>query len=168
MRAFRRRFRARFEGDITRMSVYRGVSEGMAPPGIEFYLPLFYEATAQISDYLPIDAVVAGDADLDAALQRAWEGIGARYEDRRHDIERPLLPPGEALHLGRPSALADRSPRASGCCASSASPAAVTRRAIDATTRLATTAPPDFRLDVRAAQPLAPLTMLPRQRLAGY
>jgi transcription-repair coupling factor (superfamily II helicase) len=37
VRAFRRRYRARFEGDITRMSVYRGVSEGIAPPGIEFY-----------------------------------------------------------------------------------------------------------------------------------
>ena len=49
VRAFRRRFRERFEGDITRMSVYRGVSEGIAPPGIEFYLPLFFESTATIA-----------------------------------------------------------------------------------------------------------------------
>ena len=58
VRAFRRRYRARFEGDITRMSVYRGVSEGIAPPGIEFYLPLFFDATAMISDYLPDDAII--------------------------------------------------------------------------------------------------------------
>ena len=97
VRAFRRRYRERFDGDITRMSVYRGVSEGIAPPGIEFYLPLFFETTAQITDYVPADAVIASDADLDSALERAWEAIGARYEDRRHDIERPLLPPAEAF-----------------------------------------------------------------------
>src|SRR5579863_3180144 len=71
VRAFRRRFRERFEGDITRMSVYRGVSEGIAPPGIEFYLPLFFDGTATITDYIPVDAVIASGADLDTALDRA-------------------------------------------------------------------------------------------------
>jgi transcription-repair coupling factor (superfamily II helicase) len=94
---FRRRYRARFEGDVTRMPIYRGVSEGIAPPGIEFYLPLFFEATARITDYLPPQLVVASDCDIGTALEVAWEGIAARYEDRRHDIERPLLPPAEAF-----------------------------------------------------------------------
>src|SRR3984957_7827368 len=97
VKAFRRRHRARFEGDVTRMPIYRGVSEGIAPPGIEFYLPLFFDATAQITDYLPPQLVVAGDCDIGDALARAWEGIAVRYEDRRHDIERPLLPPAEAF-----------------------------------------------------------------------
>ena len=59
VREFRRRFRLRFSGDVTRMSVYRGVSEGLAPPGIEFYLPLFFERTASLMDYLPADLVFA-------------------------------------------------------------------------------------------------------------
>ena len=39
------------------------------------------------------------------ALERAWEGHPdtARYEDRRHDIERPLLPPGEVFDRTPPS-----------------------------------------------------------------
>jgi len=154
VRAFRRRFRARFEGDITRMSVYRGVSEGIAPPGIEFYLPLFFDSTAQITDYVPPDAVVASDVGLHAALERAWEGIGSRYEDRRHDIERPLLPPNEAFV--EPAALhATLAARAS---------VSIERFAEGAPGHagahhdFASTAPPDFRLDARAAQPLAPLT----------
>ena len=53
VREFRRRFRLRFSGDVARLSVYRGVSEGLAPPGIEFYLPLFFEHTASLLDYLP-------------------------------------------------------------------------------------------------------------------
>jgi transcription-repair coupling factor (superfamily II helicase) len=160
VRAFRRRFRARFEGDITRMSIYRGVSEGIAPPGIEFYLPLFFDATAQITDYLPADAVLAADADVEVSLQRAWEGIGTRYEDRRHDIERPLLPPGEAFM--EPAALR---------AAIESRPGVAVERfgggepEAAADVRLfATAAPPDFRLDARAAQPLAPLTSF----LASY
>ncbi len=97
VKAFRRRYRTRFDGDVTRMPIYRGVSEGIAPPGIEFYLPLFFDTTAQIADYLPAQAVIASDLDLESALERGWEAIGVRYEDRRHDIERPLLPPAEAF-----------------------------------------------------------------------
>src|ERR1700689_2196406 len=104
VKAFRRRYRARFEGDVTRMPIYRGVSEGIAPPGIEFYPPLFFDATAQITDYLPQRLVLASDCDIGDALEHAWQGIGARYEDRRHDIERPLLPPAEAFIA--PAALA--------------------------------------------------------------
>ncbi len=156
VRGFRRRFRARFEGDISRMSIYRGVSEGIAPPGIEFYLPLFFEATANITDYLPAGAIIASDLAIEAALARAWEAIGARWEDRRHDIERPLLAPAEAfvepLELRAPlqshaSVFIER-------FADSASESAGTIASHD----FATTAPPEFRLDVRAAQPLAPLT----------
>ena len=55
-REFRRRFRNRFEGDPTRSAIYRGVRQNMAPPGIEFYLPLFFERTATLFEYLPAAA----------------------------------------------------------------------------------------------------------------
>jgi len=95
VREFRRRFRTRFEGDPNRTTIYRGVSEGLAPAGIEFYLPLFFEETATLLDYLPANAVIVHDAALPAALDKAWSGIETRYEDRRHDIERPVLAPVE-------------------------------------------------------------------------
>ena len=95
VREFRRRFRTRFEGDPNRTTIYRSVSEGLAPAGIEFYLPLFFEQTATLLDYLPANAVIVRDAALPAALDKAWSGIATRYEDRRHDIERPVLAPAE-------------------------------------------------------------------------
>ncbi|MGH8285949.1 MAG: CarD family transcriptional regulator, partial [Steroidobacteraceae bacterium] len=95
VRGFRRRFRTRFEGDPMQTSVYRGVSEGLAPPGIEFYLPLFHDTTASLFDYLPDDAVIAHDAGLETRLERAFADIEQRYEDRRHDLERPVLAPHE-------------------------------------------------------------------------
>src|SRR5215203_1927255 len=58
VKAFRLRYRKRFEGDPTRSVIYRGVSDGLAPPGIEFYLPLFFDTTDTLLDYLPKDTVV--------------------------------------------------------------------------------------------------------------
>ena len=154
VKAFRRRYRARFEGDVTRMPIYRGVSEGIASPGIEFYLPLFFETTADITDYLAQQVVVATDLDLQTALQGVWDDIGARYEDRRHDIERPLLPPSEVfVHPAEVQAALETHPMI-----------AIERFASSDLEEshlvhdFRTTAPPEFRLDARAAQPLAPLT----------
>jgi len=106
VRAFRRRYRTRFEGDPMQSAVYRGVSAGVAPAGIEFYLPLFFDATATLFDYLPRDAVVVHEAGVAQELDRAWRDIGARHEDRRHDIERPVVTPRE-LFL-EPRELAER------------------------------------------------------------
>ncbi len=49
VRDFRRRYRTRFEGDPNTSAIYRGVSEGLAPAGVEFYLPLFFEGDARRS-----------------------------------------------------------------------------------------------------------------------
>jgi transcription-repair coupling factor (superfamily II helicase) len=154
VKQFRRRYRSRFEGDVARMPIYRGISAGLAPPGIEFYLPLFFEATAHISDYLPREVVVASDLDLAKFLEQAWDGISARYEDRRHDIERPLLPPPEVfVEPGRVHEALATHPRVSIERFASADFEQAT-----CVHDFRTTAPPDFRLDARAAQPLAPLT----------
>jgi transcription-repair coupling factor (superfamily II helicase) len=154
VKAFRRRYRARFEGDVARMPVYRGVSEGIAPPGIEFYLPLFFDATAQITDYLPPQCVIVSDLDIPDTLERAWSSIGARYEDRRHDVERPLLPPEQAfIEPATVQTVLDAHP-----VISIERFAGPDLQAVPAAHDFHTTAPPEFRLDARAAQPLAPLT----------
>jgi len=95
IRDFRRRFRTRFEGDLTRMPLYRDVGEGLAPAGIEYYLPLFFESTTSLFDYLPDGSVVAIPAGHDDLLLTAWRDIEARYEERRYDIEHPVLAPAE-------------------------------------------------------------------------
>ena len=106
VRAFRRRYRTRFDGDPTRSAIYRGVTEGLAPPGIESYLPLFFDATATLFDFLPAEMVCVAAADLQVKLESAWQDVASRYEERRHDIERPLLGPEEWLL--KPSAIEDQ------------------------------------------------------------
>jgi transcription-repair coupling factor (superfamily II helicase) len=154
IKEFRRRFRTRFEGDPTKTAIYRGVSEGIAPAGVEFYLPLFFEGTATLFDYLPPNAVIVHDAALPGALIKNWEDIEARYEDRRHDIERPILRPAE-LFL-EPAELDARL----------ATFSSITLEAFKADTELQgpsenvrnfpTSAPRELRIDVRAEKPFAP------------
>ncbi|HQR49090.1 MAG TPA: CarD family transcriptional regulator, partial [Steroidobacteraceae bacterium] len=111
-RDFRRRYRTRFEGDLTRMTLYRDVGDGHAPAGIEYFLPLFFDATASLFDYLPPGAVVALPSDHRRLLDAAWASVEERYEERRYDIEHPVLAPAEAfLSPAEWSDAATRSPR---------------------------------------------------------
>jgi transcription-repair coupling factor (superfamily II helicase) len=95
IRDFRRRFRTRFEGDLTRMPVYRDVGDGLAPAGIEYFLPLFFESTSTLFDYLPDDAVLVLPENAAGALAAATRAIEERYEEHRYDIEHPVLAPAE-------------------------------------------------------------------------
>jgi transcription-repair coupling factor (superfamily II helicase) len=94
---FRRAYRARFEGQPSKSRVYREVSEGIAHGGIEYYLPLFFDATATLVDYLPRDTVVFAPADLPALLARMRAEIEERYRLYSVDPERPVLRPDEAF-----------------------------------------------------------------------
>lgn len=94
---FRSRWRERFEGDPQASPVYRAVTQGLAPAGIEAWLSFFFDQTATLVEYLPPSTVIVDTADLEHALPLAWAEIEERYEQRRHDRERPILPPAEAF-----------------------------------------------------------------------
>jgi len=85
----------RFDIDTRRSALVQDLKAGLAPAGIEYYLPLFHAGTATLFDYLAADTLpVLGDGVLEAA-EHAWSQIGERYEQLRHDVERPLLAPAE-------------------------------------------------------------------------
>jgi transcription-repair coupling factor (superfamily II helicase) len=93
--AFRSRWRERFEGDPSRSVVYKDIGSGIASAGIEYYLPLFFEQTATLFDYLPEAATLALVGDIDAAIKRFWSDTQSRYRFLKADRERPILPPDE-------------------------------------------------------------------------
>lgn len=95
---FRQAFRVQFEGDPQNVTVYRDVSQGLIPAGTEYYLPLFFDRTATIFDYLPDNTlVILGDA-LPEAARQFQRDVAERYAERRSDRERPVLNP-ELLFL---------------------------------------------------------------------
>jgi transcription-repair coupling factor (superfamily II helicase) len=97
--AFRGRWRERFEGDPSRSMIYKDIGTGIASAGIEYYLPLFFEETATLFDYLPQDTSLALVGDIDSAIQRFWQDTESRYKFLKSDRERPVLEPKE-IFLG--------------------------------------------------------------------
>ena len=90
---FRHNFRDKFEGDPSRSRVYKDVSKGVPPPGIEYFLPLFFERTALISDYLPQDTLLVTQDGLAPAIEQFWSDTHARYAMLLGDRANPVLPP---------------------------------------------------------------------------
>ena len=154
---FRREFRAAFAGDPQRSPIYRDVSQGLAPAGIEYYLPLFFERTETLFDYLPANSLLLTFEETAQAVAQHWSEIGERYEQLRHDTERPLLPPDRLfLAAGDIDAALATYPR----CRLQAGEAA----AGPACRNFALQAPPRLSLPARARQPLEPLN----EFLAGF
>ncbi len=107
---FRNQYRELFSGNIHKESIYHQVSNGILPAGIEYYLPLFFAVThnkndnsdsfptSTLCDYLSENTLIVVNGDLDKSISQYWLDIDYRYENRRYDPTRPLLPP-EQLFL---------------------------------------------------------------------
>ncbi|MBS1187759.1 MAG: mfd [Burkholderiaceae bacterium] len=91
--AFRSRWREAIEGDPSRSVIYRDIASGIASAGIEYYLPLFFEQTATLFQYLPENAMLALVGEIEEAIKRFWADTNSRYQFLKSDAERPVLPP---------------------------------------------------------------------------
>ncbi|MXS86357.1 transcription-repair coupling factor [Nitrosomonas sp. HPC101] len=90
---FRTSFREKFEGDPTRSWLYQEISKGNIPAGIEYYLPLFFEQTATLFDYLPQNSTLCLHGEIAPAIENFWQDTRSRFQLMRNDIDRPLLSP---------------------------------------------------------------------------
>jgi len=93
--AFRNRWHEAFPNADRSTPIYQDVSQGITPPGIEYYLPLFFDDTATVFDYLPAQTLVFTAPELYESAVQFGRETEARYEDRRHDRLRPILAPDQ-------------------------------------------------------------------------
>ncbi|MCC6474134.1 MAG: transcription-repair coupling factor [Burkholderiales bacterium] len=135
---FRGRFRERFEGDPSRSAIYRDVSGGVAPPGIEYWLPLFFEETATVFDYLPAGAAVCMHGAVQDAITAFWRDTQGRFQFLRGERDRPLLAPAELFLCAEEFFVAARG---------------FERRGLEQTAQRAL-APPELAVERRATDPL--------------
>lgn len=82
-----------FGGDPKACSIYQDVSAGISPPGIEYYLPLFFDQCSTLFDYIPDNTQIYALGDIEKAAEHFWLELLRRYESRRVDNHRPILPP---------------------------------------------------------------------------
>ena len=92
---FKRNFRQRFEVDTRKVAFYQDVRQGRHPQGLEYYLPLFFDDTASLFEYLPEKLSVVRQAGVAEAARTFWNQLTERHEQRAHDLQHPVLSPGE-------------------------------------------------------------------------
>jgi len=149
---FRRGWRRRFPASANRSPIYTDVNNRLAPAGIEYYLPLFFEETACLLDYLGEDTVVALDEDCEARAADFLATARDRHERYRHDLERPLLPPEELfMDLPELQRRLEAFPRVQ-LLGTAGAPAPG-----DAVVEFASTMPVELPIDPRAREPVAAL-----------
>ncbi len=92
---FRQRWRVRFTGDPAKSLIYRDISNGVLPAGIEYYLPLFFDETAALPDYMPEGTRVVTFGDIQATLNAFMRDSQSRAAMLAQDVARPPLSPKE-------------------------------------------------------------------------
>ncbi|VAW57359.1 Transcription-repair coupling factor [hydrothermal vent metagenome] len=95
---FRSRYREVIPGDPSASKIYHDISQSIIPNGIEYYLPLFFDELSSIFNYIPRNTIVCSSKELSHIIEHFNRDVAERYEQRRHDIERPILSP-ESLYL---------------------------------------------------------------------
>ncbi|GAB5392894.1 MAG: hypothetical protein Altm1KO_24120 [Alteromonas macleodii] len=92
---FRQQFLEKFDANNASESVFSQVSKGTMPSGVEYYLPLFFEKTATLFDYLHPKSLLLLHGDVQDASEFFWADVQERYEQYRYNLARPLLAPDE-------------------------------------------------------------------------
>lgn len=94
IRTFKGRWYDFFEQDGKQCPIYTDIADGIAPAGIEYYLPLFFDDDlGNFFDHLPRNTLVIHDSELEASVEHFRNDVEQRYESRRYDIQRPILAP---------------------------------------------------------------------------
>lgn len=96
---FRKRFRERFDVDPLSSPIYQDVTEGIIPGGIEYYLPLFFEQTGTLFDYLGSQAIMVRNDQINEYVGATLLDYKTRYESLAYDVQKPILKPEELCLL---------------------------------------------------------------------
>ena len=153
IKTFLDHWHSRFDNDPRQCNLYQSIKSGSAPGGIEYYLPLFFDNTATLFDYLPDNTLLFTEGDIGAAAESFWHEANERYTEYRVDPTRPLLPPGE-LFLSTSQLFSSIKQLARVDLHAEALPQKAGHHDFD------TTVLPDISIDAKAPQPLAKLQTL--------
>lgn len=147
---FRQQWRSLFSGNPMNCPIYQDVSSGLCPSGIEYYLPLFFQHTAMLLDYLPSNSILLSSNDFQQTAEHFWQEINERYQQRRHDVSRPVLEPN-ALFITPQEVLTNIKKFAR--IYAQAAPLTSEKHTVNYTTEL----PPTLTLESKSAHPLQAL-----------
>ena len=157
---FRNNFAAMFPNvSSRRFELHKDVMAGIATSGLEYYQPLFFDLedwnkTGHLFTYLPKDALFIIDENIAESQADYWSQIQRRYEERRHDIDKPILEP-KLLYL--PSNETNEKLKAYSRIILSQNDLQASDNSQTGKVRLPTVTPPDLPVSHQKAEPLLEL-----------
>lgn len=80
IRCFRTQYRETFGGQAAQDELYKVISSGAKLQGMERFLPLFYETTDLLTDYLPEGSRIILDGDVEPAVVAFAQKVQAQRE----------------------------------------------------------------------------------------
>jgi len=95
VKKFKKNWIEKFDIDDRNSSVYSSIKNGIAPQGIEYFLPLFFDRCSSFFDYLPENCLIVVDSDTEKNAEDFWCNIKDRFKECNIDSKNPLLPPDE-------------------------------------------------------------------------
>lgn len=90
---FRQHYREQFTVRNEKDSLYKLVTQGSFPAGIEYYLPLFFDQVDNLFSYFPDQSQIILIGDIEAQAKLFLSDNERRFTNLNVDPLRPLLPP---------------------------------------------------------------------------
>ena len=97
VKKFRIKFRDNFSGDPSKIDIYNKISDRIPFSGIEWYLPLFFDQTNTVFDYIPKEAQIHLPMSIDSSIDHYWIDAKTRFKMYAYDKDRPILEPNEIM-----------------------------------------------------------------------
>ena len=95
---FRDQWHNQFNHNPSVCPIYQDVLAGIPYAGIESYLPMFFDSTDTLLDFLPDNSLVFSYPGFEKTATDFLANVSDRYEQQAIDPTRPLLPPS-SLYL---------------------------------------------------------------------
>lgn len=93
IKSFQSAWQTTFAGKFLDSTVLKAVKRANAAPGLEYYLPLFYQHRQySLFDYLPKNTLIIRLPNIYAASEAAWQEIDSRFSDKSYDPDYPPIP----------------------------------------------------------------------------
>ena len=94
---FKKKWIEKFDVDNRNSTIYSSIKNGIAPQGIEYFLPLFFSECTSFFDYLPENCLIVIDDDTKTNAENFWCNIKSRFKECNIDSKNPVLPPDEVF-----------------------------------------------------------------------
>ncbi len=94
---FQLKYKQTFDTNPKNCSLYQSIRQELPAPGAEYYLPLFFEKTSTLLDYINHDTIIIQTEDIKNSSKEFFHQIKERYDFLSIDKIRPILKPHVAF-----------------------------------------------------------------------